>query len=304
MEPTQECDGASTRGVFDHAVDVAYVRWAILRRTASYRRGVEELCQFGAESFFDKHGAHPWNPETLAAFFLAQWGGVIPAPPDRQHKDGTVSSEGRRRHAEVLRVHGLRVVLHHAVHIPVADMASFPIFIDTPARQPIVIDQELLRRLARHPGPHGAIADRPLHQAIQLPKRRRRVDRTGFVVRGQRIHRETFDRDLRVFDLRVKGISPRDVARELWLTRDEEKRAWRRAITLIPDWRPARWEQSLTDHLSQCPICVDVEAGRRKDLCPAMQQQVDWLVRPPAGPRQPDLTRSLQYNDSLGYTTT
>lgn len=257
-----------SRSVFDRAITLAYIRWEILRRTATYRRQVRELIKYGAESFFDQSGSQRWDEERLTEWVLRRWDGEIPVPADRvSKKTGLLLSDaGRRLHAQVLKTTGLRSVLHYSVVIPMADMTVLPIFSDTPGRQPSVVDQALLRRLVRHPGPNGAIPHRPLHRAIQ----RRPVAPTGFVIRGRRIH-STFDRDMKVFDYRVQGWRPCDIAAKLELREHEERQAWTRACDLIGDVEievAQPGERLWVEVAEHCDACGRFVAGEGEP-CPA-----------------------------------
>jgi len=295
-----------SRREFDGAIERAYWRWELLRRDASYRRRSDDLFTLWAEAFFSSPGRR-MDRKRLAAYCLKRNGGVIPAQAD---------AEGRRLYDEILKQYGLRVILHPAVCIPLEDMAAFPIFVDTPGRQPVVVEKDLLRRLAMEAYgklgqlPHipanpldsldeAAIPELPerrLHKAIKKCK----VERAGSWFNGERIHFDTLRRDLDVFDLRTSGVTLVGAAKRLGISVEEAKRAWARASTLIRNHQVERWDESpMEAHCDTCQTCQPWFAGKPgAEPCPQMNRLLEPGPRRRRGERTVDLTQAHLYQET------
>src|SRR5262249_10358031 len=119
------------RRVYDRAFVLARCRWECLRRRIDYRADVRAAIDKGARSFKKKPGAF----ET----YCLNDGGIIEPPRGKN---------ARKKYTAVCRRYGLRWLIHYDLTLSVDEMVAYPIFTDTPHRQPTVKNQKLLRRIA------------------------------------------------------------------------------------------------------------------------------------------------------------
>jgi len=233
------------RRVYDRAFAIARCRWECLRRTAGYRADVRAAIRKGAKSFNMKPGA-------FEEYCLKE-GGVIEPP------SGT---DARKEYDEVRMRYGLRVIIHYDVALSLDEIADYPIFLDTPHRQPKIKNKAMLRRFA-------------ISGLTDLTGRTRRrifstrdVDRGPFQLNAKRIDLTCFDRDLAVFDLRADGAQFKTIAKRLGISVDQAKRAWRRTSTLVPNWL------AVESHVRDCVTCQAYANGRRSRGCAKLELQL------------------------------
>src|SRR2546425_6595075 len=121
------------RRVFDRSIVLARCRWECLRRTAEYRADAFGIIREAAASVGwseEKLASVGWSEEKLARYCLEN-GGVLEPP-----------AGDRRDHYDVLLArYGVVVLMHPDVPFSEDEMAAFPIFADTPHRQPTVQDR-------------------------------------------------------------------------------------------------------------------------------------------------------------------
>lgn len=287
IEPTH-----ISRQKFHGAIGRAYWRWECLRRSGMYRSQADGLIALWAEEFFWKRG-HRLDKAGLRAFFLKHQGGVIYPPP---------TPKGRELYNLVQQQHGLRLVLHPIVEIPIEDMEVLPIFTDTPGRQPVVEDRDLLTKLAMEAHlRRGELPDRTLHQAIKV----RKVKPAGFMFRGERVRFDTLRQILDVFDLIEAGLTLKAAADQLGISPSAAYRALERSKILIPGGPTPggpiqRWDDSLfAAHVETCTACQPWAAGiRTAEPCPAMTRMIEPRRRRKPGERTARAREHLYQGDA------
>ncbi len=205
---------------------MARCRWECLRRTAAYRTDIGGIIR-------DVAASRGWTEEKLERDCRHNGGGVLePATFNDQH------------YHELCARYGLAVLVHPAVIFSETEMAAFPIFADTPVRQPKVKDQAALRRFARHGGEPSRRSQRRIFAIARVPAGPFRLDRK------KRLHLGRFDETLAVFDARVAGRAFKAIATALGLSLHQVKRAWKTARYLIPEWL------DFESHVATCPTCL------------------------------------------------
>jgi hypothetical protein len=203
--PAQRTRRRRPRRVFDRSIALARYRWEILRRTSEYRGAFRETSSSVAATL-------GWTPLRLQQYGLKN-GGIL----DRVFGEGLSSAE---HYDKTCAQFGLRVLMHPDVPFSEDEIADFPIFADTPRRQPVVINRQLLRRAARKGGDI-------------TPSTRARIFATRLVEAGplqlnaRRIRLDHLDTKLAVFDAHTAGKTFARIAKDLGLSVDQTKRAWR-----------------------------------------------------------------------------
>jgi len=250
------------RRVFDLAITLACYRWEFLRRNSRYQLDVRLWIDSGCR---------------------VKRTGVIECP-----FDFTV----RREYQADCAKWGLRLLLDPKVVVSEEEMAIYPIFADTPERQPVVKDWKALRRwvqrFPKRPTPKGEpywgpkdlfkrgeppsgpeISERDLRRYF----RTERVPRQGFQLQGNRQHFRKFDFYLEVFDRRTRGQLFKEIAEVLGVSVHQAKRACHIARQLIEGFRfSKKAEESPQEHVSRCPKCSMVARTNRGDWCKKMDR--------------------------------
>jgi hypothetical protein len=220
---------------------VARFRWEILRRTAEYQAVIRDILHRMAETM-------GWTDARLRRDCLNNGGVVLKTFGDEQYD-------------KVCNRYGLTVLIHPEVAFSDDEMAAFPLFADTPARQPVVRDPARLRRVARR---GGYVDPRTLRRIF----RQRRVKSDPFQLSRKRFHRGRFEKMLVVFDSHVGGKPLVRIAKELGLSPDQTKRAWAGAQRLISKW------VDFDSHLICCETCQRYLHGARDRMCAKAEQQI------------------------------
>lgn len=238
------------RRVLDRSIILARCRWECLRRTATYRTDIAGIIR-------DVAAPRGWTEAKLERDCRENGGGVLdPAAFNDQD------------YHELCTRYGLVVLVHPAVIFSEAEMAAFPIFADTPGRQPKVKDQAALRRFARHGGELGRRSQRRIFATARVPPGPLRLDRK------KRLHLGRFDETFAVFDARVAGQPFKAIATALRLSLHQVKRAWKIARYLIPNWL------DLESHVATCPTCLAYIREKKDRWCAAAELQIGL---PPTG---------------------
>ena len=232
------------RRVYDRAFAIARCRWECLRRTAGYRADVRAAIEKGARSFNMQLGAFEE--------YCRKEGGVIEPPS---------GADAGKEYDEVRVRYGLRVIVHYDVALSLNEIADYPIFLDTPRRQPKIKNKAVLQRFAIS---RTDLTDRTRSRIFST----RDVDRGPFQLNAKRIDLTYFDRDLAVFDLRADGATFKTIAKRLGISEDQAKRAWRRTSTLIPSWL------EFESHVLDCVTCQAYVNGGRARGCAKFQLQL------------------------------
>ena len=238
------------RRVFDRSIVLARCRWECLRRTAAYRTDIAKIIRDVAVS-------RGWTEEKLERDCLENGGGVLDPPAfNDQH------------YHELCARYGLVVLVHPAVIFSETEMAAFPIFADTPGRQPTVKDQAVLRRFARRGGNLSQRSQSRIFATARVPAGPFQLDRK------KRLHLGRYDEMLAVFDARVAGRPFIAIAKALGLSLHQVKRAWKTARYLIPNWL------DLESHVATCPTCLACIRKKGDRWCAAVELQIGL---PPTG---------------------
>ena len=201
--------------------------------------------------------ARGWTEEKLEWDCRENGGGVL----------DTATFNDQQYH-ELCARYGLVVLVLPAVSFSEAEMVAFPIFADTPGRQPKVKDQAALRRSARRGGDLSQRSQRRIFAAAPVPAGPFQLDRK------KRLHLGRFDEMLAVFDARVEGQSVTAIATALGLSLHQVKRAWKTARHFIPKWL------DLESHIATCPTCVACLLENANRWCAAVELQIGF---PPVG---------------------
>jgi len=251
---------------FERAVALARFRWEILRRTSEYRSAFLEVLRSVAKTMGEK-----WSEQRLGDYCLNKEGGVLMP----------VSGEGvssREHYYNLCARYGLRVLLHPDVSFLDDEMGAYPVFADTPVRQPVVRDQAKLRRVAmrRH-----NISPRTLRRIFS----QKRIDAGPYRVQVGRVRLGQLDSMLAVFDRRRDGMTFTAIARQLDLKIDQVKRAWRRARSLIEN------RVDLNSHFQTCRMCQKLIAEGGADLCPVAEAQIGTARSQSVGSRAMPIDR-------------
>src|SRR2546430_2628679 len=114
---------SNPRRVFDREITLAYWRWEFLRRNVAYKRDVEKWLTLAAETL-------GWEPDRFKSYCRRE-AGIIIYPPFG------AESENYERDCTKW---GLHFLILPEIKIASEGMAAFPIFVDTPSRQPTVRD--------------------------------------------------------------------------------------------------------------------------------------------------------------------
>lgn len=238
------------RRVLDRSIILARCRWECLRRTAAYHTDIAGIIR-------DVAASRGWTEDKLERDCLENGAGVLdPARFNDEH------------YRELCARYGLVVLVHPAVIFSEAEMAAFPIFADTPARQPKVKDQAALRRFARHGGELIRRSQRRIFATAPVPAGPFRLDRE------KRLHLGRFDETLAVFDARVAGRPFKAIATALRLSLHQVKRAWKTARYLIPNWL------DLESHFDTCATCLACIREKGDRWCATAELQIGL---PPTG---------------------
>jgi hypothetical protein len=237
------------RRQFDRAVALARFRWEILRRTDEYKDAFREVLQAIAKTMGEK-----WSEERLREHCLNKDGGVLMP----------VSGEGlssRQHYYNVCARYGLRVLIHPDISLSDHEMGAYPVFVDTPMRQPVVRDQTKLRRVAmrRH-----NISPRTLRRIFS----QKHVAEGPYQVKVGRVRLDQLDSMLAVFDRRRDGMTFAMIAQAVGLKIDQVKRAWRRACSLVE----TRFD--LDSHFKTCRRCQKLIVENRGYLCAVAEAQI------------------------------
>jgi hypothetical protein len=235
------------RRYFDRSIALARFRWEILRRTAEYQADICNIIRSIAATI-------GCSEARLKQDCLEGGGIILPVFGD--------GSSSREHYDKICARYGLTALIHPEVSFSIKEMAAFPIFGDTPERQPVVKDRAVLRRVARH---GGDISPRTLRRIFE----KKRVEAGPFRLKLKRIHLGRLDTILAVFDARtIRRESFRRIAEDLRLSLDQAKRAWQTARRLISKWF------DFEGHLSSCEECQQYAKGRRDRMCVKAEQQI------------------------------
>jgi len=172
--------------------------------------------------------------------------------------DGVGDPEG---YDGICRRYGLRTLIHPEVRFSDDEMAAFPVFADTPARQPVVKDLTRLRHVARR---GGDISSRTLRRLFTTTP----VAAGPFRPSAKRIHLGRLEMLFAVFDARTQGTSFRRIATDLDLDPDQVNRAWATARRLVSKWF------DFESHLRSCAECQRYGDGKRDRMCGKAEQQI------------------------------
>jgi hypothetical protein len=234
------------RRTFDRSVALAHFRWEILRRTAEYRADMHDILGSMAHTI--------GRTDTQLQRECLENGGIIPRVLGAEFSSP-------EHYDAVCRRYGLAVLVHPDVPLSVDEMAAFPVFADTPARQPAVTDPVRLRHVARR---GGNVSPRTIRRMFALKP----VEPGPFRLTLKRIHLGRLERILAVFDARTQGHSFRRIAKDLRLSLDQAKGAWATARLLIAKWF------DFESHLRSCPECHRYLEGKRDRMCARAEQQI------------------------------
>jgi hypothetical protein len=161
----------------------------------------------------------------------------------------------------ICRRYGLRTLIHPRVRFSDDEMAAFPVFADTPARQPVVKDPVRLRHLARR---GGDVSPRTLRRLFTTKP----IAAGPFRLSAKRLHLGRLEMILAVFDACIQGTSFRRIGTDLQLSLDQVKRAWAMARRLVPKWF------DFEPHLRACAECQRYGDGNRDRMCAKAEQQI------------------------------
>jgi hypothetical protein len=190
------------------------------------------------------------QPDAFEEYCLNE-GGIIEPP----------GADDRKEYDEVRLRYGLRVIIHYGVALSLDEIAEYPIFLDTPHRQPQIKNKARLRRWVIS---RTDLTDRTRGRIFSV----RDVDPGPFQLNVKRIDLTYFDRDLAVFDLRADGATFKTIAERLGMSEDQAKRAWRRTSALVPNWL----EFEL--HIRDCVTCQAYVNRRRARGCAKLELQL------------------------------
>lgn len=234
------------RRTFDRSIAMARFRWEILCRTAEYRADFREIIR--------SMSATMGCTETQLERDCLEGGGII-LPV---FGDGLSS---REHYDKICRRYGLTALIHPGVPFSDDEMAAFPVFTDTPKRQPVVQNRTLLRRVAMRGGDISPRTGRRIFA-------KRAVDVGPFQLKLDRIHLGRLDMMLAVFDAHTQGTPLRRIAKDLGLNLDQAKRAWGTARRLISKWF------DFESHSKSCARCQLYQHGQRDRMCAKVEQQI------------------------------
>ena len=234
------------RRIFDRSIALARYRWEILRRTLAYRAAFFETGRSIAATL--------QQTESELYQYCQDHDGTLPSV----FGEGFSSLE---HYDEVCARFGLTSLLHPDISISDSEMAVFPIFADTPRRQPVLLNRLALRR-ARIWGatislrtPRGIFGKRVVQAGAFQPK-------------VKRIHLPRLAMRLAVFDARAAGKPLKRIAKELGLSVDQAKRAWRAMRVEIDHW------VDIGTHVKDCPRCQASLQEHRGQYCPVFELQI------------------------------
>jgi len=233
------------RRLFDRSIALARYRWEILRRTSAYRAAFRETSSSIAATL-------GWVESRLQQYCLANEGIL-----DRVFGEGFSSPE---HYDNTCARYGLVVLIHPDVYFSDDDMAAFPIFTDTPSRQPVLLNRTLLRRAMIS----GDISRRAQRRIFA----KKLVEAGPFQLNVKRVHLHHLDTRLAVFDAHTAGKPLARIAKDLGLSVDQTKRAWRAARVEINNWF------DIGTHVKECVQCQTCLHGHRDRYCRRVELQI------------------------------
>jgi hypothetical protein len=252
------------RRQFDRAVALARFRWEILRRTDEYKGAFQEVLQAIAKTMREKMDKK-WSDNRLEQHCRNE---EVLTP---------VSGEGlssREHYYNVCERYGLRVLIHPDISFSGDAMGAYPIFVDTPTRQPLVRDRAKLRRVVTKGAKLDVdpVMNAPLLDVSSRTLRRifsqKHVAAGPYQVQVGRVRLDQLDSMLAVFDRHREGMPFAMIARQLDLKIDQVKRAWRKARSLVEN----RFD--LDSHFKTCRRCQKLIAESCGYFCAVAEAQI------------------------------
>jgi len=225
---------------------LARYRWEILRRTSHYRADFRETSSSIAATL-------GWTESRLQQYCLENEGIL-----DSVFGEGCSSTE---HYGKTCARYGVTVLIHPDVSFSDDEMADFPIFADAPRRQPVVINRPLLRRVAMRGGAINLSTQRRIFA-------KRLVEPGPFQLNVKRIRLHHLDTRLAVFDAHTAGKTFARIAKDLGLSVDQTKRAWRAARVEINNWF------DIGTHIKECVQCLACLRGDRNRYCRTVELQI------------------------------
>jgi hypothetical protein len=244
--PARQTRRPRPRRAFDRSIALARYRWEILRRTSEYRAAFRETSRSIAATL-------KCTEARLQQHCLENQGIL-----ERVFGDGFSSAE---HYDKTCARFGLTVLMHPDVSFSDDDMADFPIFADAPRRQPVLVDRVLLRRAAMRGGDISRRTQRKIFA-------KKLVETGPFQPQVKRIHLDRLDTMLAVFDGHTAGKSLAWIAKDLRLSIDQVKRAWRVASAEIDRW------SDFEAHLKECAQCQECLQRRSDRYCRVVERRI------------------------------
>ena len=313
LEESRTCKAAAKsvpRRKFDLAIVIARYRWEFLRRNPDYQKTAQRWvkihkhtclkCKKG-EGCLELSAVVPSpvyatlrlsESEALALGFEVRDLERLNETGDKTEKKYKVNPPLLRSHyARDCKRWGLRLLIPPALGISEEEMAAYPIFTDTPSRQPFVKDRAALRarasRLPDHAAGRPSGTAKELLEELNQEERQRvqqdlapadadvdiserdlrryfhthRLDPGPFQIKKQRKHFAALDLCLEVFDRREKRESFARISRGLRITDRRARQIWETALRgtgeTFGGWMD--W------HSPACPVCAEAARGSLSD---------------------------------------